>query len=67
MTKRECARKGLQIRQQKARQRAAQMLLLIEQGECVKRAAYRVGVSDRTASRYRKLSQGAGAGNRPGE
>ena len=63
MTKRECARKGLQVRQQKARQRAAQMLLLIEQGECVKRAAYRVGVSDRTASRYRKLSpQGPGGG-----
>lgn len=43
-------------RQNAAAIRAAQLHLLLTDGECLKRAAWRVGVSYRTARRYKWMA-----------
>ena len=41
-----------QVRQQKAQTRATSVRVMLAEGECLKRAAYRAGVAYRTARRY---------------
>jgi len=53
MTLAERAHLATQVRQNRAALRAERLRALIEHGECLKRAAFRVGVSYRTARRYR--------------
>lgn len=55
MTLRERARLATEARQRKAQTRATQMCRLVDQGAQVKGAAYLVGVSQRTATRYRGM------------
>lgn len=52
MTLAERATLATQVRQDKAAARAAHLRQMMAQGECLKRAAYRVDVSYRTARRY---------------
>ena len=52
MTLAERAQLATQVRQRKAAKRASLVRQMIAEGECVKRAAYRAGVSYRTACRY---------------
>jgi hypothetical protein len=54
MTLRERGKLGNAAIARAAAERAERMRLLLSQGECLKRAAWRVGVSYRTARRYRK-------------
>lgn len=42
------------VRVRRTDERAEAMRLLMMQGECMKRAAWRVGVSYRTARRYKR-------------
>lgn len=53
MTLAERAHMATEARQARAALRAERLRAAIEQGECLKRAAARVGVSYRTARRYR--------------
>lgn len=53
MTLAERARIATEARQEAARGRAQALRSLLQQGECLKRAAWRVGVSYRTAKRYK--------------
>ena len=59
MTLAERATLGRQVHQQIARKRADALRQEIEQGEGIKRAAWRVGVSYRTACRYRRQASAA--------
>jgi hypothetical protein len=54
MTLAERARLATQIRQSAAAMRALRLRRLLDEGEGLKRAAHRVGVSIRTARRYRR-------------
>ncbi len=54
MTLQERAKLATEARTRRAAERAEALHRLTERGEMVKRAAYSVGVSARTASRYRK-------------
>lgn len=40
------------VRMTRAQQRRRELDRLLREGECIKRAAYRVGISHRTARRY---------------
>lgn len=53
MTLADRARIATDARQEAARKRAQALRSLLRQGECLKRAAWRVGVSYRTAKRYK--------------
>lgn len=53
MTLAERARIATLTRQRAAQSRASHLRHLLASGECLKRAAWRVGVSYRTARRYR--------------
>lgn len=52
MTLAERARLATKVRMAKADKRAAELRRVLAEGECRKRAAYRVGISLRTFSRY---------------
>lgn len=53
MTLRERGHLGNEAMRRQAAVRAAELRRLLTEGECLKRAAFRVGVSYRTARRYR--------------
>ncbi len=53
MTLADRARITTETRQKAARERAQALQSLLRQGECLKRAAWSVGVSYRTARRYK--------------
>jgi molybdenum-dependent DNA-binding transcriptional regulator ModE len=54
MTLRERASLATAVRIRRADERAATLLMLMRQGECMKRAAWKAGVSYRTARRYKR-------------
>ncbi len=56
MTLRERATLATKARQRRASERAGEMRAMVDQGACLKRAAHEVGVSYRTAKRYRKAA-----------
>ncbi len=56
MTLQERGKLGNATVAQQAAQRAEALRLMVERGECLKRAAWALGVSDRTARRYRKAA-----------
>lgn len=58
MTLAERAHLATRVRQEAADKRARQLHRLLAEGEGLKRAAHRVGVSDRTARRYRRERAG---------
>jgi hypothetical protein len=45
------------VRQQKAAARSEMLHIILSEGECLKRAAWRVGISERTAKRYRSKAK----------
>ena len=53
MTLADRARIATETRQEAARERAQALQSLLRQGECLKRAAWSVGVPYRTARRYK--------------
>ena len=54
MTLHERSRRGAAVRAQQAAMRAETLRRLLEDGEHIKRAAWKAGVSHRTARRYRQ-------------
>jgi hypothetical protein len=54
MTLHERSRRGAAVIAQKAAQRAETVRRLLDEGEHIKRAAWKAGVSHRTARRYRQ-------------
>ena len=57
MTMTERAKLGAAVANARWIEPRAQVLALLEQGECIKRAAHKAGVAVRTARRYRQRQE----------